>query len=191
MEPRRDAAPDVLQADAMRVAALPVEPTALVANLPYNVSVPVLLQLLATFPSIARSLVMVQRRWPNGSRHPPAPDVRGTLGEGTLVRDRAPGRSGRAQGLLAGAERRLRPCRAGRRSTAAVRRERAEVFAVVDAAFAQRRKMLRSALATWAGSPTLAEAALRSAGIDPGLRGERLTIQQFATLAEKRMPVGP
>jgi 16S rRNA (adenine1518-N6/adenine1519-N6)-dimethyltransferase len=63
---------------------------------------------------------------------------------------------------------------------------REEVFAVVDAAFAQRRKALRGALAGWAGSPVLAERALRAAGIDPGLRGEALTVEQFARLAEQR-----
>ena len=57
------------------------------------------------------------------------------------------------------------------------------VFAVVDAAFAQRRKTLRSALAAWAGSPARAEGALRSAGIDPALRGERLRIEDFAAIA--------
>jgi 16S rRNA (adenine1518-N6/adenine1519-N6)-dimethyltransferase len=63
---------------------------------------------------------------------------------------------------------------------------RAEVFAVVDAAFAQRRKTLRAALAGWAGSPVAAERMLRSAGVDPTARGESLTIEDFARVAEQR-----
>jgi 16S rRNA (adenine1518-N6/adenine1519-N6)-dimethyltransferase len=63
---------------------------------------------------------------------------------------------------------------------------RAQVFAVVDAAFAQRRKMLRSALAGWAGSPARAEQRLRAAGIDPSARGETLDVAAFARLAEQR-----
>ena len=61
--------------------------------------------------------------------------------------------------------------------------ERAEVFAVIDAAFAQRRKTLRAALAPWAGSPTRSEEILRAAGIDPGARGETLEIEQFRSIA--------
>src|SRR6185437_6920272 len=51
---------------------------------------------------------------------------------------------------------------------------RHRVFEVVDAAFAQRRKTLRAALAIWAGSPVAAERRLRAAGIDPSARGETL-----------------
>jgi len=65
--------------------------------------------------------------------------------------------------------------------------DRAEVFALVDAAFAQRRKVLRSALASWAGSPAAAEEALRAAGIDPTARAERLSITDFARLAAARL----
>ena len=63
---------------------------------------------------------------------------------------------------------------------------RTEVFAVVDAAFAQRRKGLRAALTGWAGSADGAERALRSAGVDPTTRGERLDVEAFARIAEKR-----
>jgi 16S rRNA (adenine1518-N6/adenine1519-N6)-dimethyltransferase len=65
----------------------------------------------------------------------------------------------------------------------------AEVFAVVDAAFAQRRKMLRSALAGWAGSPAEAAEILRRAGVDPAARAESLTAGQFAAIAQAR-PAG-
>jgi 16S rRNA (adenine1518-N6/adenine1519-N6)-dimethyltransferase len=57
------------------------------------------------------------------------------------------------------------------------------VFAVIDAAFAQRRKVLRSALAGWAGSASAAEEVLRAAGVDPGARAERLAIGDFARVA--------
>jgi 16S rRNA (adenine1518-N6/adenine1519-N6)-dimethyltransferase len=60
------------------------------------------------------------------------------------------------------------------------------VFAVVEAAFAQRRKVLRSALAGWAGSPSAAEAALRAAGVDPSARAERLSVGDFARIAAAR-----
>jgi 16S rRNA (adenine1518-N6/adenine1519-N6)-dimethyltransferase len=69
------------------------------------------------------------------------------------------------------------------------RADRAAVFAVIDAAFSQRRKTLRSALAAWAGSPAAAEAALRAAGVDPALRGEALGIEDFARIAVARRPV--
>jgi 16S rRNA (adenine1518-N6/adenine1519-N6)-dimethyltransferase len=68
---------------------------------------------------------------------------------------------------------------------------RDEVFAVVDAAFSQRRKTLRSALSRWAGSPAAAEAAMRAAGVDPGLRGEQLAVDDFARIAERRAGVAP
>ncbi|HEY0871230.1 MAG TPA: hypothetical protein VGD55_12590, partial [Acidothermaceae bacterium] len=61
-----------------------------------------------------------------------------------------------------------------------------DVFAVIDAAFGQRRKTLRAALAGWAGSPAAAEIALRAAGIDPGARGETLDVTSFARIAEQR-----
>jgi 16S rRNA (adenine1518-N6/adenine1519-N6)-dimethyltransferase len=77
-----------------------------------------------------------------------------------------------------------------RRDPPATSASRAEVFAVVDAAFAQRRKMLRSALAGWAGSAAAAEAVLRAAGVDPSARGETLSVAQFAAIAERRATAG-
>ena len=131
---------------------------------------------------------------PGRSRRPDVraagkPDVRGAVGEAGLVRHRAPGRIGRARRVLAGAAGRLRPGgdRAGsgqtRRHGSAELPGRAETFAVIDAAFSQRRKTLRSALAAWAGSPAAAEEALRAAGVDPSLRGEALGIADFARIA--------
>jgi 16S rRNA (adenine1518-N6/adenine1519-N6)-dimethyltransferase len=78
-----------------------------------------------------------------------------------------------------------------RRDPPATSADRSEVFAVVDAAFAQRRKTLRAALSGWAGSPAAAEEALRAAGLDPGARGEALTVADFARLAAHRADTGP
>ncbi len=174
--------------DALVVVDLQPAPTAVVANLPYNVSVPVLLHLLEQFPSIDHGLVMVQAEVADrlaaspGSRVYGIPSVKaawyadvrrvGTVGAGVFWP--AP----RVESGLVSLRRRPPP---------RTRASRAEVFAVVDAAFAQRRKTLRSALATWAGSAAASESALRAAGIDPGLRGEQLDVAQFARLAEERV----
>ena len=175
---------DVVTADALRVRAadLPAAPTALVANLPYNVGVPVVLHLLAELPSLRRGLVMVQAEVAERLAAAPGSKVYG-VPSAKLAWFAAARRAGpvpRAvfwpvpnvdSGLLAFTRRDPPPG------------DRAEVFAVVDAAFAQRRKVLRSALAGWAGSPAAAEEALRAAGIDPTARAERLSITDFARLA--------
>lgn len=176
----------VLPADALSVTELPgPAPTALVANLPYNVAVPVLLSFLARFDSLERVLVMVQSEVadrlvaPPGSRTYGIPSAKAAWYAGA----RPAGSIGRAvfwpvprvDSSLVAMERREPP-------TTTASRER--VFAVVDAAFAQRRKMLRSALAGIAGSSALAEAALVAAGVDPTARGETLDISAFARVAE-------
>ncbi|MTE19424.1 16S rRNA (adenine(1518)-N(6)/adenine(1519)-N(6))-dimethyltransferase RsmA [Streptomyces sp. TRM43335] len=174
--------------DAMRVTELPgPAPTALVANLPYNVAVPVLLHMLATFPSIEHGLVMVQSEVADrlaaepGSRVYGVPSVKAAW----YAEVRRAGAIGRNvfwpapnvdSGLVSLVRR--EPPRTGAR--------REEVFAVVDAAFAQRRKTLRAALAGWAGSAAAAEEALRAAGVDPRARGESLTIEDFAAVAERK-----
>lgn len=185
----------VLHADAMtlseqalaevRPAAAAGGPTALVANLPYNVAVPVLLHALAVLPGLRHGLVMVQEEVADrlaagpGSRVYGVPSAKaawyaevrkaGTIG--TQVFWPAP----RIHSGLVAFTRREPP--AGGAS-------RREVFAVVDAAFAQRRKTLRAALASWAGSPQAAEDALVAAGVDPRARGEALDIAAFARIAE-------
>lgn len=180
---------DVVQADALRLAPtdLPATPTALVANLPYNVAVPVLLHALATFPSITRALVMVQAEVaerlaaPPGSRVYGVPSVKARWyaevsragSVGAAVFWPAP----RVESGLVLLRRREPPAVDG----FAV--DRAETFAVIDAAFAQRRKMLRSALAGWAGSGEAAVAALTAAGVDPTARGEALDVGDFARIA--------
>ncbi len=184
---------EVVHADALRVETLPgPPPTALVANLPYNVAVPVLLHLLERFPSIARTLVMVQSEVADrlaaapGSKVYGVPSVKAAW-YGEVRRAGAIGRTvfwpvpNVDSGLVA----------ILRRPPPATTASRAEVFAVVDAAFAQRRKTLRSALAGWAGSAEAAEQALRAAGVDPGARGEMLRVEQYARVAEQRPGVAP
>lgn len=177
----------LVQADAMRVSELPLTPTALVANLPYNVSVPVLLHFFETFPSIERALVMVQLEVAQrlaaepGSRTYGVPSAKARW-YGTV---RQAGNIGRNvfwpapnvdSGLVA--FERTQPPRTD------VPRE--AVFACIDAAFAQRRKTLRSALSGWAGSAAAAEHCLRAAGVDPQARGEQCSIEQFAAIAAAR-----
>jgi 16S rRNA (adenine1518-N6/adenine1519-N6)-dimethyltransferase len=175
----------VIRADALRMPPLPVRPTALVANLPYNVAVPVVLHLLETVPSLDRILVMVQKEVadrlaaPPGSRVYGVPsvkarwycDVASAGSVGTSVFWPVPHVE---SGLVRLTRRRPPECVSGRAAT----------FSVVDAAFGQRRKTLRSALAVLAGSPAAAERALRSAGIDPSLRGEQLDVGDFARIAD-------
>ncbi|MFW0786919.1 16S rRNA (adenine(1518)-N(6)/adenine(1519)-N(6))-dimethyltransferase RsmA [Gordonia sp. CPCC 206044] len=185
--PSRAADLTVVTADAMTVRRgdLPVAPTALVANLPYNVAVPVLLHLLGEFPSIATALVMVQAEVADrlaaapGSRVYGVPSVKARY-HGDVRRAGAVGRNvfwpepKVESGLV----------RVDRTDTYPDDPDlRARVFAVIDAAFAQRRKTLRSALSAWAGSPVEAERRLRAAGIDPGMRGERLAVDDYVRLA--------
>ena len=176
----------VVEADALQLAAVPgPAPTALVANLPYNVAVPVLLHLLATLPSLQRILVMVQLEVADRLAAQPGSKVYGipSVKAAWYADVRRAGLVGRSvfwpapnvdSGLVA-FQRREPP-------VSMVGRER--VFAVVDAAFAQRRKMLRGALAGLAGSTAAAEAAITAAGVDPTSRGERLTVEQFARVAD-------
>ena len=177
---------EVVPADALRVTEVPgPAPTALVANLPYNVSVPVLLHLLALLPSLERGLVMVQSEVADRLAAQPGSKVYGipSVKAAWFADVRRAGSIGRTvfwpapnvdSGLVAWT-RRDPP-------TTAVSRER--VFEVVDAAFAQRRKGMRGALRALAGSTEEAERALRTAGIDPLARGESLTIHDFVRVAE-------
>ncbi|MFR9673484.1 16S rRNA (adenine(1518)-N(6)/adenine(1519)-N(6))-dimethyltransferase RsmA [Streptomyces sp. TR02-1] len=181
----------LVHADALRVTELPgPPPTALVANLPYNVAVPVLLHMLAQFPGIERVLVMVQSEVADRLAAEPGSKVYGvpSVKASWYCEVRRAGAIGRNvfwpapnvdSGLVA-LVRRPHPPR-----TAA---SREEVFAVVDAAFAQRRKTLRAALSGWAGSGAAAEAALTAAGVSPRARGESLTVEEFAAIAEHRPP---
>ena len=177
---------EVVHADALRVTELPgPAPTALVANLPYNVSVPVLLHLLALLPSLERGLVMVQSEVADRLAAKPGSKIYGvpSVKAAWYADVRRAGAVGRTvfwpapnvdSGLVAWQ----------RREPPVTTATREQVFAVVDAAFAQRRKSLRATLRGLAGSSEAAVAALERAGIDPLARGEQLDVTQFATLAE-------
>ena len=179
---------DVVAADAMTVRTLPdPQPTALVANLPYNISVPVVLSFLEAFPTLRRVLVMVQLEVAERLVAPPGNKTYGvpSLKAAWYAEAKLAGTVSRTvfwpspnvdSGLVA----------LNRREPPQTPASRQEVFACVDAAFAQRRKTLRAALAGWAGSATDAEMALRTAGVDPRTRGEQLDIDAFAAIAAAR-----
>lgn len=184
--PDRSPALTLVTGDAMRITELPSPPTALVANLPYNVAVPILLHLLTSFPSWQTGLVMVQAEVADRLAAPPGSKVYG-VPSAKLAWYAAVSRVGTVpptvfwpvpkvdSGLVALA----------RRPAPATSAPRTEVFRVVEAAFAQRRKMLRSALAGLAGSMAAAVRALEGAGVDPQARGEMLGIADFANIAEQ------
>ena len=178
----------VINTDALKAsrADFDVAPTALVANLPYNVSVPVLLHLLAELPSIRRVLVMVQKEVADRLAAQPGSKIYGVpSGKAAFYGDvsRA-GTIGKhvfwpAPNIESGLVR-------IDVAADAPRKLRDTIFPLVDAAFAQRRKTLRSTLSGIYGSAAAAEEALRAAGIDPGLRGEKLTVADFIRLGEAR-----
>lgn len=177
---------DALQVDAQDVDA----PTALVANLPYNVAVPVLLHFLETFPSIRRVLVMVQLEVAErlaaqpGSKIYGVPSVKASF-YGTVYKAGTIGKNvfWPAPNIESGL---VRIDRFEQEPWPITAESRAAVWPLVDGAFAQRRKTLRAALAGHYGSPAAAEEALRAAGIEPGLRGEKLSVADFVRLAGVR-----
>ena len=184
----------VLTADALTVTQaaladpdLGQAPTVLVANLPYNVAVPVLLHLLGALPALRRGLVMVQAEVADRMCAGPGSRVYGTPSvklawyadarpAGTVPRSvfwPVPNVDSKLVAFT-------------RHDPPDTTASRQEVFALVDAAFRQRRKTMRAALAGWAGSAPEAERLLRRAGIDPGARGESLGVAEFARLAAAR-----
>lgn len=184
---------EVIEADALRLSGEHLQagpagaPTLLVANLPYNVAVPVLLHLLAEVPSLRAALVMVQAEVADrlaadpGNRTYGVPSVKAGF-FGTVSRAGSVGKAvfwpvPKVESGL------VRVDRYERAPWPVDEAHRRAVFAAVDAAFAQRRKTLRAALASWAGSAAEAERRLRSAGIDPSDRGERLDTAAFVRLA--------
>jgi 16S rRNA (adenine1518-N6/adenine1519-N6)-dimethyltransferase len=184
----------VIAADALRIEArdLPAVPSVLVANLPYNVAVPVLLHLLAVLPSLRRGLVMVQAEVADRMCAPPGSRVYGVPSAklAWFAAARPAGPVPRSVFWpVPNVDSRL--VAFTRRDPPATAASREEVFAVVDAAFRQRRKTLRAALSGWAGSAPEAERLLRAAGLDPGARGESLDIAQFARLAASRLSTPP
>ncbi|WP_300081397.1 16S rRNA (adenine(1518)-N(6)/adenine(1519)-N(6))-dimethyltransferase RsmA [Propioniciclava sp.] len=177
----------VVESDALAVDTLPdPQPTAVVANLPYNVSVPVILHVMERFATIARGLVMVQLEVADRLAAPPGSRTYG-VPSAKLAWYASARRVGTVpptvfwpvpnvdSGLVA----------VERRDPPATSASRERVFAVVDAAFGQRRKMLRGALAGLFGSAAAAALALDAAGVDPQARGEVLDIAAFARVAEQ------
>ncbi|GIE99181.1 16S rRNA (adenine(1518)-N(6)/adenine(1519)-N(6))-dimethyltransferase RsmA [Paractinoplanes rishiriensis] len=180
-------------ADALRLRAADLDPapTMLVANLPYNVAVPVVLHLLAELPALRGGLVMVQKEVADRLTAGPGSKVYGvpSVKLAWYAEAKPAGKVPPAvfwpvpnvdSGLVA-FTRRDPPADL----------DRAAVFAVVDAAFAQRRKTLRAALAGWAGGPDRAEQVLRAAGVSPQARGEALTVGEFAAIAAAAKLSGP
>ncbi|KAA9148586.1 16S rRNA (adenine(1518)-N(6)/adenine(1519)-N(6))-dimethyltransferase RsmA [Microbacterium lushaniae] len=181
-----DGALTVVCADALRVTDLPGDPDVLVANLPYNVSVPVLLHFLETFPALTRGVVMVQAEVGERLAAPPGSKVYGSPSAkaawygpwrlaGTVSRQvfwPVPN----VDSVLVAFSRDAQP--------RGSEEERRRTFAIVDAAFQQRRKMLRQALAAvLGGSSAAASAVLESAGVPPTARGEELSIDDFLRVA--------
>lgn len=176
----------LIHEDAMKVKDLGAQPDALVANLPYNISVPVLLHFLETFSSLKSGLVLVQAEVAHRMAAKPGNKVYGVpsvklawYAEAALA-----GNIGRSifwpvpnvDSALVYFAKRAEPL--GSEDL------RLRTFAVIDAAFAQRRKTLRQALADWAGSAAQAESILVAAGIDPQTRGEQLDVNAFVKIAE-------
>ncbi|WP_339621205.1 16S rRNA (adenine(1518)-N(6)/adenine(1519)-N(6))-dimethyltransferase RsmA [uncultured Salinibacterium sp.] len=179
-----DAQLTVITDDALRVSALPNDPRVFVANLPYNVSVPVLLHFLEHFDSLDRGLVMVQAEVGNrvaagpGSKVYGAPSIKaawyGEFSTAGLVSRQVFWPVPNVDSVLVRFERREQP---------GTIEERKATFALVDAAFQQRRKMLRQALSGVLGSSTAASERLVAAGIAPTARGEELTVLDFLAIA--------
>ena len=175
----------VINEDALTLTTLPADPTVLVANLPYNVSVPVFLHLLEIFPSLRSGVVMVQAEVadrlaakPNSKEYG-IPSVKATwwtdvTGAGSVSRNIFWPQPNVDSKLVAFT----------RRVTPGDEELRKKVFAIIDLSFAQRRKMLRSALSSMYGGSAAAEAVLTQAGIDPTLRGESLDIHSFCAIAK-------
>ena len=175
----------VIEADALKITPDQlggVNPTSIVANLPYNIAVPVIIRLLEVFPSVTNVLVMVQKEVADricagpGSRTYGIPSVKIKW----FGRAESAGNIGKnvfwpAPNVDSGLVRITVQPQVG---------NRAKVFSIVDACFAHRRKTLRAGLSEYAGSPTLAEVALRNAGIDPSDRAERLDLSHFVALSE-------
>jgi 16S rRNA (adenine1518-N6/adenine1519-N6)-dimethyltransferase len=177
----------IVKADAMNVTELDFEPDALVANLPYNISVPVILHFLESFPSISKVLVLVQSEVAArlvagaGSKTYGSPSAKlawyGKATSAGVVSRSIFWPVPNVDSALVYFE---------KRSTPLPTSLRPEVFRVIDGAFAQRRKTLRQALSAWAGSPDQAEQILVKAGVSPQARGEDLSINEFIEVAKQK-----
>jgi len=183
-EMQPDARLTVITDDAMKVTELPQSPSVLVANLPYNVSVPVLLHFLEHFPTLTRGLVMVQAEVGERLAAPPGSKVYGapSAKAAWYGKWRTHGKVSRqvfwpvpnVDSILVGFDREELP---------GTEAERLATFALIDAAFQQRRKMLRQALSGVLGDSATASARLEAAGLAPTSRGEELTVLDFLAIA--------
>jgi 16S rRNA (adenine1518-N6/adenine1519-N6)-dimethyltransferase len=181
----------VINQDALQINELPVDPTVLIANLPYNVSVPVFLHMLERFPTLRSGVIMVQAEVADRLAATPStkeygvPSVKAAwwadvTGAGVVSRQifwPVPNVESKLVAFT-------------RRATPGDEALRLRTFAIIDLAFAQRRKMLRSALSSRYGGSAAAEAVLSGAGIDPTLRGEALDIAAFVSVARHEIAIG-
>lgn len=174
----------IINEDAMNISTLPIEPTVLVANLPYNVSVPVLLRFLELFPTLRSGVVMVQSEVadrlvakPNSKTYG-SPSVKATwwadlTSAGTVSRSIFWPVPNVDSSLV----------RFVRHQSAGDKALRKVVFKIIDAAFAQRRKMMRAALSDMCGGSAAASSIIEASGIDPTIRGEALELADFIKIA--------
>jgi len=179
-----DARLTVITEDAMKVVELPQSPSVLVANLPYNVSVPVLLHFLEHFPTLSRGLVMVQAEVGERLAAPPGSKVYGapSAKAAWYGQWKTHGKVSRqvfwpvpnVDSILVGFDREELP---------GTEVERLATFAIIDAAFQQRRKMLRQSLSVVLGDSATASARMEAAGLAPTARGEELTVLDFLAIA--------
>lgn len=175
----------VVEADAMQITEIPDNPTKLVANLPYNISVPVVLHLLEQFPSISQVLVLVQLEVAQRMAAKPGSKIYGVpsvklawYGKATLA-----GNVGRnvfwpAPNVDSGLVRLVRSSAPGGDEL------RKKLFKIIDAAFGQRRKTLRSALGSVFGTGAQVDEVLANAGVDSSRRGEELELAEFLAIAK-------
>ena len=177
--------------DALKVAELPGAPTALVANLPYNISVPVLLHFLETFDSLRFGLVLVQAEVAHRLAAEPGNKVYGIpsvklawYADASLT-----GNIGRNVFWPAPNVDSALVYFAKRSAELGTEAERLATFDAVDAGFSQRRKTLRQALADWAGSPAKAEAILLAAAVSPQARAEELNVHDFLRIAKAKQAI--
>ena len=174
----------VITQDALTITSLPNDPTVLVANLPYNVSVPVLLHFLEHFPTLERGLVMVQAEVGERLAAPPGSKVYGapSAKAAWYGQWKTSGKVSRqvfwpipnVDSILVGFARAALP---------GTEAERVATFKIIDAAFQQRRKMLRQALAEVLGGSAAASTRIEAAGLAPTSRGEELTVLDFLAIA--------
>ncbi len=174
----------VITQDAMTITELPGHPTSLVANLPYNISVPVLLHFLEHFASLQTGLVMVQAEVGQRIAADPGSKIYGSpsIKAAWYGKWRTAGQVSRqvfwpvpnVDSILV---------RFDRGELPGTEAERVATFALVDAAFQQRRKMLRQSLSVVLGDSAAASARLEAAGVAPTARGEELTVADFLAIA--------